>query len=68
MEKSSLIFFESLKFQCILCSKKNLCILCNGVLDLERLFKFALSPAPDAETECDFTEVGVGPYRESGIS
>ena len=68
MEKSSLIFFESLKFQCILCSKKNLCILCIGVLDLERLFKFALSPAPDAETECDFTEVGVGPYRESGIS
>jgi len=38
------------------------------MLDLERLFKFALSPAPDAETECDFRGVGVGPYRESGIS
>ena len=37
-------------------------------IDLERLFKVALSPAPEAETECDFTEVGMGPYRASGIS
>ena len=47
---------------------ENLCILCNRMLDLEKLFKVALSPAPDAETEWDFTEVGMGPYRESGIS
>ena len=36
----------------------------HGMLELEGLFKVALSPSPDAETECDFTEVGVGPYRE----